>query len=56
VNESKPDCRAGQQRVRQQPVLRSSTAEGGQVQIYFHAAKLAHLFCVVTGKIVEWKK
>jgi hypothetical protein len=43
VNESKPDCRAGQQRVRKQ-------------QGDFHAAKLAHLFCVVTGKIVEWIK
>jgi hypothetical protein len=42
VNASKPDCRAGQQRVRKQ-----------QVQIDFHAARLAHLFCVVTGKIVE---
>jgi hypothetical protein len=42
VNESNPDCRADKQRVRKQ-----------QVQIEFHAAKLAHLFCVVTGKIVE---
>jgi hypothetical protein len=42
VNESKPDCRAGQQRVRKQ-----------QVQIHVHAGKLTHLFCLVTGKIVE---
>ena len=41
-NESKPGCRAVPQRVLKQ-----------QVQIRNHAAKLAHLFCVVTGKIVE---
>jgi hypothetical protein len=43
VNASKPDCRAGQQRVRKQ-----------QVQIIVHNASLTHLFCLVTGKIVEW--
>jgi hypothetical protein len=33
VNESKPDCRAGQQRVRKQ-----------QVQVLIHANKLTNLF------------
>jgi hypothetical protein len=41
-NESKPGCRAGKQRVRKQ-----------QVQINVHGVTLVHLFCFVTGKVVE---
>ena len=37
VMQSEPDRRAAQQQRVQQPVLRSSTAEGGQIQIQITA-------------------
>jgi len=40
---SKPVRRAGQQRARKQ-----------QVQVVIHEATIAHLICLVIGKIVEW--
>jgi hypothetical protein len=40
---SKPVRRAGQKRVRKQ-----------QVQVVLHGATIAHLLCLVIGKIVEW--
>jgi hypothetical protein len=39
---SKPSRRAGQQRVGKQ-----------QVQVAIHSGRIVHLFCLVTGKIVE---